>query len=131
MIIEPKVKFILRNDSSYDMKIRFFQKSKILDSLDIKSKKQYVSEKFDSDHESKITPFETNSDSIIIEFSNSKYLVQDCDGEKLHFNFEKCGNIPKSLMDFGLGDKKLLKFSGNYYQTLTFDNSDVEKAIPL
>lgn len=131
MLIEPKVRFILRNDSSFDMKIRFFQKSKILDSLDIKSNKQFVSEKFDSDHEGKITPFETNSDSIIIEFSNRKYLVQYCDGEKLHFNFTKCGKIPKSLMDFGLGNKKLLKFSENYYLTLTFNNSDAEKAIPL
>lgn len=130
MLIEPKVKFILRNDSDYDMKIKFFEKSIILDSLNIESQNQYVSEKFDSDHEGNITPFNTFSDSIVILFSNKKYIVQYCEGQKLHYNFIKCGKISKNLMDFGLGKKKLNKLTGNYNLTITFDNLDYEKAIP-
>lgn len=127
--VEPKGTFVVKNDSDYKLDITFFSKSKVVETLVINSKEQYKSTIL-IDYGGTTTPFNGTTDSIIIKFDNLRYIKQYCQGFQIYANFGKC-DFKKNLIDFETGVTKRNKITGFDTKTITFDNSDFDKAIPL
>lgn len=127
LVIQPKYHFIVKNESSYDINIRFYHKSIILDSLNIKSKNQFE-KVISSGYGGVISPFEGKTDSLIIQFGNDRYIKQYCGGLSF-FPPSNCLS-PKNLLDFATGEFSSKIVNRTFY-TITYDNTDYETAMPL
>jgi hypothetical protein len=128
-LVQPKETFVIKNQTSKDIKILFFIKSALTESVDIIAGKQYEKE-INIMIGSTTSPFNEKTDSLIVKFSDNKYLRQYCQGLSLYGNFDKCF-YEKNLMDFATGSYVKSKISGKVTRTITFDESDYQRAKPL
>ena len=123
----PPVNFKIENKSSYLIDIKLYTKGQINESFSIEINKSFSRI---GDGKS-VTPYAYETDSIEVIFDKKRKFVQYCDGKRLFGNFGIC-RYDKNLMDFeGVAIRK----GGNVFRksskTITFDNSDYEKAIPF
>lgn len=127
--VEPKGTFVVKNNSSYKIEITIFYESKVIERVEINSNDEFK-KTMQVDWGSTTTPFNGPTDSVIVQFDNLRYIKQYCQGFPIYGNFDKC-DFKKNLIDFETGVTTRNKLTGYNTKTITFDNSDFEKAIPL
>jgi|GEM_PF-2384125 len=127
--IEPKVTFRVENNTTKDLQLLFFHESGLLDdSISLQKSGHYESSnRCRPGNNEDLTPFNTETDSIIVRFEDGRILEYYCDGIVLFKNFDKC-RFEKNLMDFETRNSKRKKLSDNTTKTITFDESDYQKA---
>ncbi len=128
--IVPGETFIIKNETSKAMKISFFSKSILVESVEIEAHKQFQKTIKEVGRLGITSPFNNRTDSLIILFSDKKYLSQYCQGLVLYGNFGKC-YYEKNLLDFASGMRLRKKISGEVTNIITFDESDYQKAKSL
>jgi len=81
VMVRPKIKFILKNDTSKDLNLKVFGKSKLLSNINIKSQSSfdttvtYASPGSNNQN----SPFDVEKvDSIVVVFSDSKAIITVC-----------------------------------------------------
>lgn len=127
--VEPKVTFRVENNTAKDLTLLFYKKSNLLDSVYINSDGDYESStRYRPGNNEDLTPFNMETDSIVVRFEDGKILQYYCDGIVLFGNFDKCP-FEKNLMDFETGDSKKKKLSDKTTKTISFDESDYQKAV--
>jgi hypothetical protein len=130
-LVRPKTNFIIKNDSNHKMSIIFFEKTNILETIQIESKGKFEKSIVTDAGSNITTPFSTSTDSIVIKFDNKKSINYGCNGLKLYGNFGTC-YFDKNLIDFvASGESSKKKFSDIVTKTITFNESDYEKAKEL
>lgn len=128
--VVPRETFIIKNETNKAMKISFFSKSVLLESVEIEAHKQFQKTIKEVGRLGITSPFNNKTDSLIILFSDKKYLSQYCQGLVFYGNFGKC-YYEKNLLDFASGVRLRKKISGKTTNIITFDESDYQKAKPL
>ena len=116
----------IKNETGYDIKISFYEKSTLKDEINIKKNNKFS--KLIKDCNSQELPIEANPDSVIILIDNKKYIEQYCDGKHLFGNFGVC-YFEKNFID--QASWKESKNGFKRIRTIILNNSDYEKAIPL
>jgi hypothetical protein len=130
LFIDPKVLFVINNKSDYGIKISFFENEKLIENITILSNQKFE-RKANNKNNSLITPFNISTDSIVISFDDKRRLIQSCKGKPLYGNFGIC-KYEKNLIDFvAVGEREKKKLNGNNTISITYNNSDFEKANPF
>lgn len=124
LVISPKIKFVIENNSDTDLVIKTFNDSKILDNIQIKSHSAFDTtftyQKVGQRSEN--TPFdEFKVDSLVIVFNDSRIIEYSCD-----LGIKKC-NWENSPMSFPSGNRKMYKTTKVY----SIEEIDHTKAKPL
>jgi hypothetical protein len=124
---EPDINYIISNKSKYPLEINFYSKGKLQEGLFIKPSKSFsrtagVNDGF---------IINIKVDSIEIIFDSKRKILHYCNGKSLYESFPNC-NPEKNFIDFRKTpqDKKRVFFI-RASRTITFDNTDYEKAIPF
>lgn len=127
--VEPKVTFQVENNTSKDLKILFYSDFKLLDSILINNGQKYESSKrYRPGSDEALTPFKTETDSLIISFEDGKVIQYSCEGRVLFKNLDKC-HFEKNLMDFDTGTSSKKKLSDKTRKTISIEESDYDKAV--
>lgn len=127
--IYPKVTFCVKNETSKDLELLFFHKSTMLDSIFIKNGERYVSsQRYRPGGDDFLTPFNIDTDSLVIRFEDGKILQYYCDGIIFFKNYDKC-HFEKNLMDFDTGTASKKTLSDNTTKVITFEEADYDQAV--
>lgn len=126
--IGPKFFYEIKNASSYSIAINVFYKGELNEKIEIESKKSYIEKSTSRFH---LTPLNDLSDSIVVVFDNTIAIIQHCQGRPLIGSTPICGEIEDNLSDFNFGDYNSGKLFKGSSMTITFDDSDLERARPL
>ena len=94
--------------------------------IEIESKKSYIEKTNNRFH---LTPLNDLSDSIVVVFDNTRAIIQHCQGRPLIGSTPICGVIEDNLSDFNFGDYNSGKLFKGSSMTITFDDSDLERAL--
>jgi hypothetical protein len=136
---------ILKNESSYDIKIFAFNKNEILDELELKNNQKilkrvsYLPIEVGKHNTNNIFKYDENlkgyRDSVIIVFDNRKKIIQSCNGKPIF----DCKEIIKSISFiniYGVKRGKTRRYFfekitdlGEYSMTLT--KEDYDRAVPI
>lgn len=130
--VYPKVTFIIENVSPTDLKILFYEKGTLFDSVAIKRNEHYEkTSTFRPGNMSEYTPFDGEKiDSLVILFSDGKRIIQYCNGYPLHSAITNPDCRPeKNLMDFETGTSEKKKLRDKYTKTITFEDTDYQQAV--
>jgi hypothetical protein len=126
-MVRPKIKFILKNDTSKDLNLKVFGKSKLLSNINIKSQSSfdttvtYASPGSNNQN----SPFDVEKvDSIVVVFSDSKAIITVC---KLDTVIRDCWN--NTPMFFTLKSTKKLKPESS--KVFAYEEKDYADAKPL
>jgi hypothetical protein len=120
--------FIIENKSKVGIEIRYYVNKILKNNIALKNNQSFR----ETIRGSKgLNPYKFNADSIEIIFDKRKKIVQYCGGKTLVGNDTTDCYIEKNLMDFGFGVGKKSKLSSKITRTITFDESDYEKAKEL
>jgi hypothetical protein len=130
--VYPKTTFIIENASSHDIDISIYEKSALIETVEIRAGSEFERELKDKSNEL-ISPFRESSDSLVVKFGKNKALVFYCNGSQLTENecIEKYFAAGKNPMVLLNEEESINKLSGYRTYTLTYDNSDYERAAEL
>ena len=132
--IRPKITFEIENNTSKDLNMKVFSKSKLLNDISIKALSKYDTTITygDPGDNGQQTPFNYEIvDSIVVIIGNSKVIKYYCNGEvlsRININSD-CFKIKKNPLDFEYYD--INKIKSTTTKRLVYDESDFSKAEPL
>jgi hypothetical protein len=122
--VRPKVTFEIENNTSKDLNMKVFSKSRLLNDISIKALSKYDTTITygDPGDNGQQTPFAYEIvDSIVVIMGNSKVIKYYCDGEVL--------SRIKNPLDFEYSKTSQVKSTTT--KRLVYDESDFSKAEPL
>ena len=126
-LIRPKVNFIIANNTSKDLNLKIFGKSKLLNSINIKSQSKFDTTVTYASPGSNFqnTPFDIEgADSVVVKFIDSKIIQYYCNGSRLVGSNCIFDKLP--LLFETINSKRFKK-----YRAFDFDELDYQKAKPL
>jgi hypothetical protein len=132
--IKPQVTFIIKNESSKDLKLLLHEKGQIIESISIKMGEHFErTNSFRPGNMVEYTPFDGEKiDSLVILFIDGKGIIQYCNGEGLHTAITNPDCRPdKNIFDFNTGSQTKKKSADKYTKIIAFDDSDYLKASDL
>ncbi len=127
--VEPEVTFRVENKTAKDLDLLFYHQSALLDSVFIsKGGKYESSHRYRPGNAGDLTPFKTETDSLVVRFEDGKVLEYYCNGIILFKNYDRC-HFEKNLMDFDTGTSRKKKLSDKTTKVISFEASDYDKAL--
>ena len=135
LVVRPKVAFVVKNESDYNVDISFYGKGVLLRGISLPQGDQFDTTLVEELDSQTLSPFPRETDSIAVVFDSRRVIIQSCNGELLYGLSGRYGHsgrcaFKKDLMVFN-GQVENDRFYPKTSNILTFDNSDYERAVEL
>ena len=135
LMIRPRVAFVVKNESDYNVDISFYGKGVLLRGISLPQGDQFDTTLVEELDSQTLSPFPRETDSIAVVFDSRRVIIQSCNGELLYGLSGRYGHsgrcaFKKDLMVFN-GQVENDRFYPKTSNILTFDNSDYERAVEL
>ena len=130
--VRPKTTFVIKNQSSHDINISIYKELDLIQVIEIRSGDEWQ-RKLRDESSNLISPFHETVDSVVVKFDNSRALFFYCDGIPLVEldcirKYKPDGKNPMVIFN---EEQTIDKFTKYSRFTLTYDNSDYERAVEL
>lgn len=130
--VRPKTTFVIKNESSYAINISIYKESDLIQIIEIRSGGEWE-RKLRDEGSNLVSPFDSSADSVVVKFINSRALFFYCNGIPLTEpdciqRYKADGKNPIVIFN---EEQTIDKFTKYPRFTLTYDNSDYERAVEL